>query len=106
MLRCLQEAQSLDIPAINLTGEAAQWMQFGFRPEVVSELNAWSVITHELVRQVYVHCEERGTLLARARARLFQVRCCSSCNAHNGTAQGNMILCGESCRCSAVQTSG
>lgn len=45
----------------------------GFRPEVVAEINAWSVITHELVRQVYVHCEDRGTLLARARSRLLQI---------------------------------
>jgi hypothetical protein len=45
----------------------------GFRPEIIHEVNVWSVITHELVRQVYVHCEERGLLLNRARTRLLEV---------------------------------
>ena len=51
---------------------AVQWINVGFRPEVVQEINVWAAITHELYRQVFVHCEHRGALLSRARCRLLQ----------------------------------
>lgn len=80
---CLvQEVKSLSIPAITSTESivnssldttTVEWITNGFRPEIAAEINVWSVITQELVRQVYFHCEERGILLHRARARLLEV---------------------------------
>ena len=55
---------------------SVQWINVGFRPEVAAEINVWSTITHELCRQVFVHCEHRGALLSRARARFLQVVQC------------------------------
>ena len=45
----------------------------GFHEEVVAELAVWNTVLQEVVRQVYVHCEERGVLLERSRARLFSI---------------------------------
>lgn len=45
----------------------------GFPPHVAAEISVWNVILTELVRQVYIHCEERGVVLERARVRLLQL---------------------------------
>ena len=45
----------------------------GFSPEVCAELSVWSVVFFELVRQVFVGCEERGVLLEKCRLRLFEL---------------------------------
>ena len=45
----------------------------GFHPSVQAELSMWSMVTAELVRQVWLHCEERGMLLDRARLRLLSM---------------------------------
>lgn len=46
---------------------------FGLPPRVIAEISVWSVTLAELVRQEFVHCEERGVLLERARIRLLQL---------------------------------
>jgi len=45
----------------------------GFAPELCAELSVWSIIMFEIVRHVFVACEERGTLLERARLRIFEI---------------------------------
>ncbi len=74
----MQETRALSIPVHlqegSTSGPSTGWVCRGFRPELIAEINVWSTVTHELVRQVYVHCEEQGILLCRARARLLQVR--------------------------------
>lgn len=45
--------------------------QLGFSIPLAAELRVWHVILSELVRQVYIHCEERGALLNRVRVRLM-----------------------------------
>ena len=48
-------------------------LQFGFHPVIVAECSVWGLVLHELVRQTYVHCEERGVLLERCRVRLMEL---------------------------------
>ena len=43
----------------------------GFHPKIQAELSMWTLVTSELVRQVWLHCEERGKVLDRARLRLL-----------------------------------
>lgn len=61
----------------------------GFHPEVTAEIATWSLVLGELVRQVYVHCEERGVLLERARVRLMQILAHADawCMAHDRARQ-------------------
>lgn len=44
----------------------------GFGPRYSAEIGVWSVVFFELVRQVFVHCEQRGILLERVRVRMLQ----------------------------------
>lgn len=40
---------------------------------MVAEVSVWGLVMFELVRQTYVHCEERGVLLERCRVRLMEL---------------------------------
>lgn len=48
-------------------------VQYGFHPVMVAEISSWNVVLFEIVRQVYVHCDERGVILERARKRLMEL---------------------------------
>jgi len=56
-----------------MCGACSATLQYGFHPSMVAEVSVWGLVLFELVRQTYVHCEERGVLLERCRVRLMDI---------------------------------
>ena len=58
--------------------QAVKWINVGFRPEVVREINVWATITHELCRQVRKATRYCAITASRGRRRSVGCAFCQS----------------------------
>lgn len=73
-LRRILAAMDAPVPIFDANVDASREKDVvGFAPEVKAEISALNVVMYELVRHVYVQCEERGALLERVRKRMMEI---------------------------------